>query len=122
MKRFNCTVGDKRGVNGDCMELHESGRFLRYSEASNRILELEDRVKNQSDKIAELEADNKRLKAKVFASFNKKLEQQIGAISDYSESLLNNLNTYSVDDVNAFEESYINALRKQAKALKEQVK
>jgi hypothetical protein len=48
------------------------------------------------------------------------LEQQIGAISDYSESLLNNLNAYSVDDVNAFEESYINALRNQAKALKEQ--
>ena len=57
MKRFNCTVGDKRGVNGDCMELHESGKYLRYSEASNRILELEDRVKNQSDKIAELEKE-----------------------------------------------------------------
>ena len=37
------------------MELHESGKYLRYSEASNRILELENRVKNQSDKIAELE-------------------------------------------------------------------
>ena len=55
MKRLNCTVGDKRGVNGDCMELHESGKYLRYSEASNRILELENRVKSQSDKIAELE-------------------------------------------------------------------
>ena len=76
MKRFNCTVGDKRGVNGDCMELHESGKYLRYSEASNRILELENRVKNQSDKIAELEADVKRLKTKVFASFNKPLTGQ----------------------------------------------
>ena len=57
MKRFNCTVGDKRGVNGECMELHESGKYLRYSEASNRILELENRVKNQSDKIAELEKE-----------------------------------------------------------------
>tara|TARA_R110000744_G_scaffold23149_1_gene58840 strand:+ start:264 stop:494 length:231 start_codon:yes stop_codon:yes gene_type:complete len=55
VKRLNCTVGDKRGVNGDCMELHESGKYLRYSEASNRILELENRVKSQSDKIAELE-------------------------------------------------------------------
>ena len=68
------------------------------------------RLLSDVSKIAELEKDRD----------IRDLEQQIGAISDYSESLLNNLNTYSVDDVNAFEESYINALRKQAKALRGQ--
>jgi len=89
---------------------------------------------NLERKIAELEKERDDLHTRHYRIINyctiltpekleaHNLEQQIGAISDYSESLLNNLNTYSVDDVNAFEESYINALRNQAKALKEQGK
>jgi hypothetical protein len=109
MKRLNCTVNDKRGVNGDCMEFHERGVYLRYSEASRRIEALVSKYDKQEAKstkqleliakleerctpskvimiddtghyvseavharMTELEADNKRLKAKVFKSFNKK--------------------------------------------------
>jgi hypothetical protein len=49
-----------------------------------------------------------------------KLEQQAKGISDYTDALLKNLECYSVDDVNSFEEKYTKALRDQAKALGEQ--
>ncbi|TKF69920.1 hypothetical protein FCV55_10980 [Vibrio sp. F13] len=29
MKRYKCTVSDKRGVMGDCMEEHKNGRWVR---------------------------------------------------------------------------------------------
>lgn len=51
MKRYNCTVGDKRGSFGDCMEEMPSGLWVRYSDAEKK-----DRViKQLQDKIRKLE-------------------------------------------------------------------
>ena len=47
------------------------GKFKRAREK-----EMLETLQTQSERIAELEADNKRLKAKVFASFNKPLKEQ----------------------------------------------
>jgi hypothetical protein len=55
MKRLNCTVFDKRGVNGDCMEFHAKGKYLRYTEANSRIEELVSKCDKQEKRIAELE-------------------------------------------------------------------
>jgi hypothetical protein len=55
---------------------------------------------------------------KKFEAHN--LEQQAKGISDYTDALLKNLECYSVDDVNSFEEKYTKALRDQAEALGEQ--
>lgn len=33
MKRLNCTVGDKRGYKGDCMEVSSSGRYVEFDAA-----------------------------------------------------------------------------------------
>ncbi|WP_412500495.1 hypothetical protein [Vibrio cyclitrophicus] len=33
MKRYKCTVSDKRGVMGDCMEEHKDGRWVRATVA-----------------------------------------------------------------------------------------
>lgn len=33
MKRFNCTLSDKRGEFGECMEAHSSGRYVLFSDA-----------------------------------------------------------------------------------------
>ena len=33
MKRLNCTVGDKRGYKGDCMEISSSGRYVEFDAA-----------------------------------------------------------------------------------------
>lgn len=41
MKRFNCTVGDKRGEFGDCMERHGEGRYVTHDSAKNLISSLE---------------------------------------------------------------------------------
>jgi hypothetical protein len=57
MKRLNCTVFDKRGVNGDCMEFHAKGKYLRYSEANSRIEELVSKCDKQYNRIAELEKE-----------------------------------------------------------------
>tara|TARA_R110000796_G_scaffold9244_4_gene31624 strand:- start:160 stop:507 length:348 start_codon:yes stop_codon:yes gene_type:complete len=51
MKRLNCTVGDKRGVNGDCMEVSGTGHYVEYSVAEKRIVGLVER-------IAELEEES----------------------------------------------------------------
>ena len=32
IKRLDCTVRDKRGYNGDCMEVSPQGRYVTYSE------------------------------------------------------------------------------------------
>ena len=41
MKRFNCTVFNRRGVDGSCMEPCIIGDYVKYSVASKRIAELE---------------------------------------------------------------------------------
>jgi hypothetical protein len=56
MKRLNCTVFDKRGVNNDCMEFNPKGKYLRYSEANNRIKELVSKCSKQHSRIAEIES------------------------------------------------------------------
>lgn len=32
MKRYNCTLSDKRGAFGDCMEAHSTGRYVLFSD------------------------------------------------------------------------------------------
>ena len=50
---------------------------MSYEETLERVIARLDNEEKEKDKrIAELEADNKRLKAKVFASFNKPLKDQ----------------------------------------------
>ena len=50
---------------------------MSYIETLERVIARLDNEEKEKDKrIAELEADNKRLKAKVFASFNKPLKDQ----------------------------------------------
>jgi hypothetical protein len=37
MKRFNCTVSDKRGEFGDCMEQAQLGEWVRFSDVEKMI-------------------------------------------------------------------------------------
>lgn len=53
MKRYNCTVGDKRGEFGDCMEVKPDGDWVRYSKVLDVIGELQkqiDSLKRKKDK------------------------------------------------------------------------
>jgi cell division protein FtsB len=57
VRRLNCTVRDKRGVNGDCMEFHAKGKYLRYTEANAQVEALVWKCDKQEKRIAELEKD-----------------------------------------------------------------
>tara|TARA_R110000782_G_scaffold234863_1_gene320918 strand:- start:37 stop:336 length:300 start_codon:yes stop_codon:yes gene_type:complete len=41
MKRYKCTVFDKRGEFGECMERHKEGRYVTHEASSKKIAELE---------------------------------------------------------------------------------
>lgn len=46
MKRFNCTLADKRGEFGECMEVHSAGRYVLFSDVEKlqrRMQELLDK-------------------------------------------------------------------------------
>lgn len=44
MKRLRCTVRDKRGVNGDCMEAAPDGEYVSYSAHLAEVKRLEARI------------------------------------------------------------------------------
>jgi phage shock protein A len=136
MKRLNCTVFDKRGVNGDCMEFHAKGKYLRYTEANAQVEALVWKCDKQEKRIAELEKENillkrveeifnaspdltfdccKRLFEQEFEAHN--LEQQAegieAAANDYSDNL--DATTVYLADLDC----RVIDLRNQAKALKE---
>ncbi|MFA7819354.1 hypothetical protein [Aeromonas dhakensis] len=46
MKRFNCTLSDKRGEFGECMEAHSTGRYVLFSDAEK----LQQRMQDLLDK------------------------------------------------------------------------
>ncbi|GJC03810.1 hypothetical protein KAM385_08390 [Aeromonas hydrophila] len=46
MKRFNCTLSDKRGEFGECMEAHGTGRYVLFSDAEK----LQQRMQDLLDK------------------------------------------------------------------------
>lgn len=46
MKRFNCTLADKRGVFGECMEAHNTGRYVLFSD----VEKLQRRMQEMLDK------------------------------------------------------------------------
>lgn len=50
MKQYRCTVSDKRGVMGDCMEEHKDGRWVPASVALHQqqvIAELKNKLKQK---------------------------------------------------------------------------
>ncbi|WP_303805510.1 hypothetical protein [Aeromonas rivipollensis] len=53
MKRFNCTLSDKRGEFGECMEEHKEGAFVPFSEISGLAEQLADATR-QCGVMAEL--------------------------------------------------------------------
>ncbi|HHQ4895155.1 TPA: hypothetical protein ACSP31_003202 [Aeromonas veronii] len=53
MKRYNCTSSDKRGAFGLCMEEHEQGAFVPFSEISGLAEQLADATR-QCGVMAEL--------------------------------------------------------------------
>ncbi len=46
MKRFNCTLSDKRGEFGECMEAHNTGRYVLFSD----VEKLQRRMQEMLDK------------------------------------------------------------------------
>lgn len=44
MKRYNCTVGDKRGEFGECMEKKTDGPWVRFSDVEKYIASLEKEI------------------------------------------------------------------------------
>lgn len=46
MKRFNCTLADKRGEFGECMEVHNTGRYVLFSD----VEKLQRRMQEMLDK------------------------------------------------------------------------
>jgi len=44
VKRYQCTVGDKRGAFGDCMEQDRDGKWIRYSDHQKQVQELERQI------------------------------------------------------------------------------
>lgn len=44
MKRYQCTVGDKRGAFGDCMEQDRAGKWIRYSDHQKQVQALERQI------------------------------------------------------------------------------
>ena len=46
MKRFNCTLSDKRGEFGECMEAHNTGRYVLFSD----VEKLQRRMQEMMDK------------------------------------------------------------------------
>lgn len=49
MKRFNCTLADKRGEFGECMEAHNTGRYVLFSDVEKlqrRMQEMLDKSNN----------------------------------------------------------------------------
>ncbi|WP_368173331.1 hypothetical protein [Aeromonas sp. R2-1] len=46
MKRFNCTLADKRGEFGECMEAHNTGRYVLFSD----VEKLQRRMQEMLDK------------------------------------------------------------------------
>lgn len=46
MKRFNCTLSDKRGAFGECMEAHSTGRYVLFSD----VEKLQRRMQEMLDK------------------------------------------------------------------------
>lgn len=51
VKRFNCTVSDKRGENGDCMAKSASGKYVLYSSHSHEVKRLESQIKRLESKL-----------------------------------------------------------------------
>lgn len=45
MKRYRCTVGDKRGAFGDCMEQDVTGKWIRLADHQKHVRALEERIK-----------------------------------------------------------------------------
>ena len=42
MKRYNCTLSDKRGAFGDCMEAHSTGRYVLFSDVERLRQRMQD--------------------------------------------------------------------------------
>jgi len=44
LRRYSCTVADKRGHGGECMEHSSKGRYVEYSSHKNVVEGLERRI------------------------------------------------------------------------------
>lgn len=53
MKRYKCTVGDKRGAFGDCMEQDKDGDWMRVSDHNRHIQALERQIEALKAKTRE---------------------------------------------------------------------
>jgi hypothetical protein len=101
VRRLNCTVSDKRGVNGDCMEFHAKGKYLRYTEANAQVEALVWKCDKQEKRIAELEKENASLNdqnKRVCTEFAE-LEKNISMLEQYNgsvESLIKDIEAYNL--------------------------
>lgn len=50
MKRFNCTLADKRGEFGECMEAHNTGRYVLFSDVEKLQRQMQEML-NKSNSI-----------------------------------------------------------------------
>lgn len=51
MKKYDCTVGDKRGEFGLCMERSKEGKFITTEDHEKVVKELENQIKNLKGKL-----------------------------------------------------------------------
>lgn len=88
VRRLNCTVGDKRGENGDCMERHPEGRYVSYgayAESQKHIQRLTDKVGRLRDTIEGIQAEIHPLRAE--SARRLKLLNEVQKERDYLEGM-----------------------------------
>lgn len=49
--RYNCTVGDKRGEFGDCMEKSKTGRWVTFEQHTRQINSMELQIQSLINKL-----------------------------------------------------------------------
>lgn len=52
VNRYRCTVGDKRGEFGDCMEKDPQGQWVRASAHKNTVSQLRQRIAKLEKQLA----------------------------------------------------------------------
>ncbi len=56
MKRYSCTVGDKRGEFGLCMETCDEGKFITYESHRKVVQELSEKIKRLENELGKVVA------------------------------------------------------------------
>jgi len=64
MKRFNCTSRDIRGFDGESMEIHKQGKYIKYASHVHFCKELRAKLEKERDEaLKEVNSLRQRVKA-----------------------------------------------------------